>query len=97
VTVEKLKGADEKPVIASVEKGSLGVAVTDLTSEEKATLNTSVGVKVERVIEDSAAQAAGLRSGDIILKVGGQSIETANKLKSKRGEQSLFVAVHLNS
>ena len=113
VTVEKLKGKDDKPVIAGLEKGSLGVAVSSLTNEEKADFkNKNEGVKIERVLADSAAEAAGLRSGDIILKVGGKSIESPAKLKSaiqkadgdkplaiflKRGDQSIFVAVHLNS
>ncbi len=113
VTVEKLKGKDDKPVIAAVEKGSLGVAVSSLTSEEKSGfINKNEGVKIEEVLADSAAEAAGLRSGDIILQVGGKSIESPAKLKStiqaadgdkplaillKRGDQSLFVAVLLNS
>ena len=113
VTVEQLKGKDNKPVIAALEKGSLGVAVSSLTDEERADFkNKNEGVKVEQVLADSAAEAAGLRSGDIILKVGGKSIESPAKLKSaiqqadgdkplaillKRGDQSIFVAVHLNS
>ena len=113
VTVEKLKGKDDKPVIAALEKGSLGVAVSSLNSDEKVNLdNKNEGVKIEKVIADSAAAAAGLRTGDIILKVGGKSIESPAKLKSmiqqadgdkplaillKRGDQSIFVAVHLNS
>lgn len=113
VTVEKLKGKDDKPVIAAVEKGSLGVAVSILTDEDRTDLkDKSEGVKIEKVLADSAAEAAGLRSGDIILQVGGKSIESPEKLKStiqeadgdkplaillKRGDQSLFVAVHLNS
>jgi len=113
VTVEKLKSKDDKPVIAAVEKGSLGVAVSNLTDEEKADFkNKNEGVKVEQVMADSAAEAAGLRSGDIILQVGGKSIGSPEKLKStiqqadgdkplaillKRGDQSIFVAVQLNS
>ncbi|MCL4110433.1 UNVERIFIED_CONTAM: hypothetical protein GTU68_022315 [Idotea baltica] len=113
VTVEKLKGKDDKPVIAAVEKGSLGVAVSSLTSEEKSDFkNKNEGVKIEKVLADSVAEAAGLRTGDIILQVGGKSIESPAKLKStiqkadgdkplaillKRGDQSMFVAVHLNS
>ena len=113
VIVEKLKGKDDKPVVAALEKGSLGVAVSILTDKEKENLqNKDEGVKIEKVFADSAAEAAGLRSGDIILQVGGKSIESPAKLKStiqqadgdkplaillQRGDQSLFVAVHLNS
>ena len=113
VTVEKLKGKDDKPVIAALEKGSLGVAVSSLSDEERADfVNKKEGVKVEKVMPDSAAEKAGLQSGDIILQVGGESIGTPAKLKTtiqaakadkplaillKRGEQSIYVAVHLKS
>ena len=113
VTVDKLKSDDEEPVVASLEKGSLGVAVSALTDEEKETLSDKKqGVKVEQVLADSAAENAGLKSGDIILSVAGKSIESPANLKAvikaadinkplaillKRGDQSLFVAVNLNS
>jgi serine protease Do len=113
VTIDKLKGKDDKPVLASLEKGSLGVAVSSLSDEDKANLkNKNQGVKVEKVLPGSAAANAGLKSGDIILTVGGKSIESPSKLKTaikeangdkplaillKRGDQALFVAVHLNS
>jgi len=75
-------------------------------------VNKNEGVKIEKVIPDSAAAEAGLQSGDIILQVGGESIGTPAKLKStiqsaqadkplaillKRGDQSIYVAVHLKS
>ena len=113
VTVERLKGKDDKPVIAALEKGSLGVAVSSLTDEDRADfVNKKEGVKVEKVLPDSAAEAAGLLSGDIILQVGGESIGSPEKLKAtiqqakadkplaillKRGDQSIYVAVHLKS
>lgn len=113
VTIEKLAGKDEKSVVASVKKGSLGVAVSKLTKEERADLKTAnKGVKVEKVLSDSPAEIAGLRSGDIILAVDGKSIESPASLKKiiqkadvnkplaillRRGDLSLFVAVHLDS
>ncbi len=57
VTVEKLSGKDDKPVIAAVDKASLGVAVSSLTAEEKIDFkNKNEGVKVEQVLADSAAE-----------------------------------------
>ena len=35
------------------------------------------GIVIVRVVEDSPAQAAGFQPGDVIQKVGGQSVETA--------------------
>ncbi len=114
VTVDKLKSKDDKPVeLAKLEKGSLGVAVAPLDSEDKAKLKgKKSGVKIEQVVADSPAEEAGLKSGDIIVSVGGQQIESPQKLKDaiqkadadkplaillQRGDQALFVAVHLNS
>lgn len=112
VTVERLAGKDDKPVVAEIEKGSLGVVVSELTDKEKADFrNKDEGVKVQEVMAGSAAETAGLKSGDIILQVGGKSIESPAMLKAtiekvdadkplsillKRGDQSIFVAVILN-
>jgi len=112
VTIDKLKSKkDKEPEIAALEKGSLGVAVSNLTPEEKAKTKNQ-GVKIEKVVPNSAAEQAGLKSGDVILTVGGKSIESPEKLKQtiqqadankplaillKRGDQSIFVAVQLNS
>lgn len=114
VTVDKLKSKNDDPVeLAQLEKGSLGVAVAALSEEDKATLkHKKHGVKVAEVMADSPAEEAGLKSGDIILSVGGKKIATPATLKAaiknadgdkplaillQRGDQSLFVAVHLNS
>lgn len=112
VTINKLGGADE-PVVAALNKGSLGVAVSDLTKEERAKLsNKNQGVKIDKVLSDSPAENAGLLSGDVILTVDGKSIESPAALKKviqnadnekplaillQRGDQALFVAVRLDS
>ena len=114
VTIDTLKSEnDTKPELAALEKGSLGVAVTNLSDAEKEEFKTKdQGIKVAKVLPDSPAENAGLKPGDIILSVGGEGIKSPSKLKAliqaadaekplailiKRGDQALFVAVQLNS
>ncbi len=113
ITIDKLKSKDDPEELATLEKGSLGVMVVDLTDTEKEKLITkNQGVKIAKVLPDSAAENAGMRSGDIILSVGGKNIASPAELKQviskantdkplavllMRGDQALFVAVHLNS
>lgn len=112
VIISKLKGKNEEPSIVSLNKGTLGVAVTTLTSEERTKLKIkNKGVKIEKVLSNSPADNAGLQTGDIILSVNGKSIESPSTLKTIiqetegdkplaillfRGTGTLFVAVKLN-
>lgn len=112
VKIEKLGGNDE-PIIAKVQKGSLGIAVSILSNEERAKLKIKdKGVKVEKVFSNSPAENAGLQAGDIILSVNGKSIKSPSSLKEiiqksssdkplaillQRGDSTLFIAVKLKS
>lgn len=113
VTIQKLGGKNEEPVLASLSKGSLGVAVSTLTANERVKLKIKKnGVKVEKVLSDSPAENAGLQTGDIILSVNGNNIDSPSSLKNiiqksegdkplaillQRGDMSLFVAVKIES
>ena len=61
------------------ERGFLGVEVTALTPELRQHFGVSdgEGVMVSRLVEDGAAQQAGLQVGDIITRVGDRSIESS--------------------
>jgi serine protease Do len=63
----KNKKAETKP-------GKLGVAVTELTAEQKKTLKVTSGVAVEAA--DGAALAAGVGPGDVILRIN--NVDIAN-------------------
>ena len=63
------KGKAEKP-----KPGKLGLAVTELTAEQKKALKVPGGVTVEAA--DGAAAAAGISAGDIILRVN--NVDVAN-------------------
>ena len=69
--------------------GKLGVAVTELTADQKKVLKVTSGVLVEAA--DGAALAAGVGPGDVILRVNNVDIanvkafnETVAKLDAKK-------------
>ena len=78
ITVEEMKSAPE--VKASVqEKAKLGVSVRPLNDEEKKKFEN--GLVIVEVTPDSPAEEAGLKAGDILIKVGGKTVKTFDELK----------------
>lgn len=90
----------------SMDKGRLGVAVRPLTPEEKRQTDVSAGLLVEQA--GGSAAKAGIQPGDIILSVNGQTVSTADQLRSaianagkkaailvERDESRIFVPVDL--
>ena len=68
-----------------VRRGALGISGQPLTQElaESFGQKTKHGAFVSQVMEDSAAQEAGIEAGDIIIKVNGKSIKGFSDLKAK--------------
>ncbi|MDP2560690.1 Do family serine endopeptidase [Psychrobium sp. 1_MG-2023] len=68
-----------------VRRGVLGIQGLPLTPElaKKFGLDTKHGAFVNQVMPDSAAEAAGLEAGDIIVKVDGRAIKTFSDLRAK--------------
>jgi serine protease Do len=72
-----------------IERPFLGVSYTDLTPEiaKENNLNTNYGAFVnaqtqdEAVVKDSAADKAGIKSGDVILEINNQKLEGENTLR----------------
>lgn len=88
--------------------GKLGLAVTELSAEQKKELNIPEGVFVEDA--RGTASKAGIRRGDVILAVNNQEISTAEQLDQalslkdaprtvalliKRGDGSLYVPLRI--
>lgn len=83
-TIEELK--DEESEVKErepAEESKLGLTVGEITPEIARSLDAEEGdgVIVEEVEPDSAAEAAGLRRGDIILEVDGAKIKTTKAFK----------------
>ena len=69
-----------------VVRGFLGVGIQDLTPEKAPFFGLKEGTKgvlIPEVTEDSAAEKAGLKQGDIIVEFDGQTVEKANELQKR--------------
>jgi serine protease Do len=67
-----------------VSRGYLGAMIQDLSEELARSFNyeSTRGVLIGDVVEDSPAHEAGLKSGDIVVEYNGQSMESANELRN---------------
>jgi serine protease Do len=85
------------------QKGRLGVAVNDLTSDLRQQLSVPAnvnGVAVEQVRPSSPAEDAGLQPGDVIVQVNRQPVESAkifaDKVHAAPADQDLLLLVWSN-
>ena len=78
-------------------RGRLGVRVESLNSELSEALGAEgdEGVLVVQVLEDTPAQKAGLRAGDILVKVGGATVDSPEELVQELGKQDGSVSIRL--
>lgn len=66
-------------------RGYLGVSISDLNSGLKTIYKHKEGAFVLAASKDAPAYKAGIRRGDLIIKVNNQAIKDANDLKNKIG------------
>lgn len=82
--IEVVVGKFEQDKVAAMQRdnevkaGKFGLAVRELTPEEKTRFNSEEGVVIERA--EGPAAAAGLRRGDVILAVGSTPVNSAEQL-----------------
>jgi Do/DeqQ family serine protease len=71
----------------SVQRGYLGVALEELDSKkaDELGLKSNEGVYVRGYSGNSAAKAAGVKEGDVIVKVDGQNVNTVPELQKAIG------------
>lgn len=76
---------DQIVEFGEVRRGSLGVRGNDVNAEltKALNLNVSRGAFVGEVLPDSAAAKAGLQSGDVIVSMNGNRIQSFNELRAK--------------
>ena len=72
-----------------VQRGYLGVQITGITQEIKTKnkLPNLKGVYVADVIEKGSADKAGIKSGDVILKIGTKSVNSVAALQEEIGRR----------
>src|SRR3954471_5272410 len=71
----------------SVKRGLLGVNIQTLTPDMAKSLNlqNTQGVLVSQVNEGSAAEKAGIKAGDVITSINGQTIKSNSELRNAIG------------
>lgn len=74
----------------TVQRGYLGVHIQDISQEimEIEKLESTQGVFVAGIIEDGSAEKAGIKKGDIILKVEGENVKNVAELQELVGRKS---------
>ncbi|MDD2984082.1 MAG: Do family serine endopeptidase [Crocinitomicaceae bacterium] len=72
-----------------VQRGFLGVQIADITQElkEEKNLSSIKGVYVAKVIDDGGAEKAGMKEGEIILKIGSKEITSVAALQEEIGKR----------
>ncbi len=69
--------------VADGEVGYMGITMQDVTDQITQMLGIPGGVYVYEVAEGSAAEQAGIRRGDVIVKFDGQKVSTRMELKKQ--------------
>jgi Do/DeqQ family serine protease len=72
-----------------VQRGYLGVQINDITQEIKTKNNlpNTKGVFIAKVVEDGSADKAGLKDGDVILKIGTKEVNSVASLQEEIGKR----------
>lgn len=72
-----------------VQRGFLGIQIADINQElkEKYELPSTRGVYVSKVIADGGADKAGVKDGDVIVKIGAKDINSVAALQEEIGKR----------
>ncbi len=76
---------------AGAERGSLGLTLRPLTSDEKREAKVDSGLVVEDV--DGAAERAGIQAGDVLLAINGKPVQSIEQVKSVMAGKPKSVAL----
>lgn len=81
------KVMDDLLEFGAVQRAFLGVTITDVNANlaEEKNIKQLQGVYVQAVAADGAAEGAGIKTGDVIIKVGGVTVNTVAELQEQIG------------
>lgn len=75
-----LMNKETRDKVAEGQEGYLGIKCLDMSAEVAQTYDLPVGVYVKSVVSGSAAERAGIQAGDVIVKMEGSSVSSADEL-----------------
>ncbi len=81
--IEELMNQTTRTIVDEDKAGALGVVPVDVSEEARQIYNIPAGAFVYELTENSAAEAAGIRQGDIITKLDKSSISSKSELLNK--------------
>lgn len=79
--LNELVTKETRDKVDSADTGYLGIAGVDVSEEAASTYSMPTGVYVAQVVDGGAAQAAGIKKGDIITKFDGSSVSSMQSLQ----------------
>ncbi len=81
------KLVDQLIEYGEVRRGMLGVIMQNLTPELSRAfgLDLHKGVVISRVLENTAAEKAGLKAGDVVVSINGKAVESASGMRNMVG------------
>lgn len=81
-TVHVFRGLDQLPMVSLSGRGRLGVRIESLTRQlgDYFQVPDGNGALVTEVVEDSPAEKAGIKAGDVITKLGSHHVDDADDL-----------------
>lgn len=82
------KVVEDLKQFGEVQRAIIGVNITDVTQEdaEKFKLGEVKGAKISNVVPNGAAESAGLKENDIIIKFNGVSVSSPSELQEQVGK-----------
>ncbi len=81
--LKNLINKETRDQMTDAERGYLGATVVNVSKDAKELYNMPEGAFVYEVSEDSAAEEAGIRKGDVITKFDGESVTSSDDLIDK--------------